>query len=175
MNKKKLSIGTAQFLEGYGIGKNKKLNKKKIIEIFNLCENYGINNLDTAVVYGPAEKILGKFNLKAWNVTSKVNKVPLGVDVEKFIKTQVEISLKNLNIDYLDVLLLHNPMQLNTSIGDKIYNILNKLIEESKILSFGYSVYSPEEFLKIHKLFKSQVCQIPFNILDSSINLFNIL
>ena len=48
-------------------------------------------------------------------------------------------------------------MQLNTSIGNKIYNILNKLVEESKILSFGYSVYSPEDFLKIHKLFKSSM------------------
>ena len=169
MNKKKISIGTAQFLDGYGLKKNEKLNTKKISEIFDVCESNGIHKIDTAIIYGEAEKILGKFNLTKWEITSKLNQVPPYVKVENFIRLQVEKSLKNLKIDYLDTLLLHSPNQLYSSIGNQIYDCLNQLIIDRKILKFGYSVYSPEEFIKLHKSFKCKVCQIPFNVFDQRI------
>ncbi len=169
MNKSKLSIGTAQFIDNYGLKKNTKLNKNKIFEIYDFCNLNNINKLDTAVAYKDAEKVLGLLDLKDWEITTKLNKIPSNVSIKKYINTQIELSLKNLNIDCLDNLLLHRPEQLFSPIGNQIYDALMNLIYQKKISNFGYSVYSPQEFKDIYTRFKCNVCQIPFNIFDQRI------
>ena len=58
----KLALGTANFGQEYGLTK-KKVTKKEITKILNVCKNNNIRLIDTAINYGDAETTLGKFDL----------------------------------------------------------------------------------------------------------------
>jgi len=59
------------------------------------------------------------------------------------IRNSVENSLRNLQTDYLDCLLLHRPSPLMDPI--EISEILETLLEEKKILRFGFSNFLPHQ------------------------------
>lgn len=60
------------------------------------------------------------------------------------IITSVEQSLKNLNTDYLDLLLLHRPDPLMDA--DAAAGAFNKLIEDGKVKYVGVSNFTPSQF-----------------------------
>ncbi|MFD2586436.1 aldo/keto reductase family oxidoreductase [Croceitalea marina] len=62
----------------------------------------------------------------------------------KHIRDSVEISLKELSTDYLDVLLLHRPDYLFDP--NEIAEVFSDLKKEGKVLSFGVSNFSPSQF-----------------------------
>ena len=47
----KLSIGTAQFGEDYGISNNRKVPNNEIKEIFDVCHDQKISIFDSALLY----------------------------------------------------------------------------------------------------------------------------
>lgn len=63
---------------------------------------------------------------------------------EKHIRDSVEISLRELGTDYLDVLLLHRPDYLFDP--KKIAAVFAELEKEGKVLSFGVSNFSASQF-----------------------------
>ena len=69
----RLSIGTAQFGFNYGITNFKgKVKINQIAKILRFCKKNKLNNLDTAIGYGKSEKILGKFKLDNFLITTKL-------------------------------------------------------------------------------------------------------
>jgi predicted oxidoreductase len=62
---------------------------------------------------------------------------------KEYILWSVENSLKNLQTDYLDVLLLHRPSPL--MIVDEIAEAVEKLKAEGKIIDFGLSNFTPSQ------------------------------
>ncbi|WP_394974742.1 aldo/keto reductase family oxidoreductase [uncultured Croceitalea sp.] len=73
-----------------------------------------------------------KHNIKSYNLT------------QKHIRESVEISLRELGTDYLDVLLLHRPDYLFNP--KEIAAVFSELKKEGKVLSFGVSNFSPSQF-----------------------------
>ena len=65
----KLALGTANFGQEYGLTK-KKVTKKEITKILNVCKNNNIRLIDTAINYGDAETTLGKFDLALFAIDS---------------------------------------------------------------------------------------------------------
>ncbi len=57
----------------------------------------------------------------------------------KFIRSACEQSLKRLNTDYIDFYQLHNP-RLETIRDDDVFNELNNLQEQGKILTYGVAL-----------------------------------
>ena len=163
---KKISLGTVQFGINYGINK-KKINFKEIKKIINYSNKIKIKKIDTAIAYGKSEKILGSFSLKNWRITTKIPayRVSYG-DPEKWTKNQIKNSLNSLRIKRLHGVLFHNTNDLFNSNGKKIYKALLNLKKRGLIKKIGISIYDFKNLNKILKIFKIDIVQVPFNIID---------
>ena len=80
---------------------------------------------------------------------------------KKYIIWSAEQSLKNLQTDYLDLLLLHRPSPLMQP--DEIAEAITKLKSEGKILDFGVSNFTPLQTDLIETKTKVNYNQIQFS------------
>lgn len=132
--------------------------KKLASNILDQALELGINYIDTADMYdkGENEKLIGeitKKNRSAWTIASKVgNKWRAdgsGWDwapSKSYILGAVEVSLRNLQTDYIDNYQLHggtidDPL-------DEIVEAFELLKEQGKIKAYGISSIRPNVFLK---------------------------
>lgn len=74
----------------------------------------------------------------------------------------VEQSLKNLQTDYLDLILLHRPSPL--MMADEIAEAVEKLKKEGKILDLGVSNFTPSQTELLSQKIQISVNQIQFSI-----------
>ena len=95
-----------------------------------------------------------------------------------YIIWSAENSLKNLQTDYLDVLLLHRPSPLMQS--DEIAEAVTKLISEGKIIDFGLSNFTSSQTELIRQKTEISYNQIQFSatnfepMLDGSLDYMQI-
>jgi aryl-alcohol dehydrogenase-like predicted oxidoreductase len=147
-----ISLGTWQLGGKWG----EKFNFDTAEEILEKAVEGGINFIDTADVYneGMSEQAIGKFLKKTKEKIYVATKAGRRLDPhtsegynKKNITGFVEDSLKNLDVEAIDLLQLHCPP---TEVYDdpEIYGILDGLIEKGKILNYGVSVEKVEEALK---------------------------
>ena len=139
---------------------DKNLSTTEMSHLINICIENKITTFDHADIYGgyTTEAQFGK----AFN-ESKISREKLqfiskcGIQYtsenrpnntikhyeysKDYIIWSVENSLKNLQTDYLDALLLHRPSPLMQA--DEIAEAVEKLKSEGKILSFGVSNFTP--------------------------------
>ena len=82
------------------------------------------------------------------------------------IRGSVERSLKRLNVDYLDSVIIHSPPRefLDGNKNDH-YEILERLQEEGKIKAYGASVDAEDEIKTLLNTTNAKVIQSFFNIL----------
>jgi aryl-alcohol dehydrogenase-like predicted oxidoreductase/RimJ/RimL family protein N-acetyltransferase len=168
LNLNKFSLGTAQFGSNYGINnKTGKIKLSEIKRIIECIENLGISNIDTAIAYGEAEKILGKIGVKNFKITSKIPYISsLEIkNIEKIIKR----SLKNLRIKSLYSLLIHDSKNINKNF-DKLVLILKKIKSKGLIKNLGVSISNFEDLKKVLKNKNIDIIQVPFNMMDQRIN-----
>ena len=162
----KLIIGTANFGQKYGIANNKSLEISKIRSIINQMRESDIRMIDTAIAYGDAEEKLGAVDLKDFKIITKIPLVRLKEKQikEKLLHEMVSDSLKRMQIDHLEGVLLHAPNQIFTN--EWIYDQLQKLKESNLVKKIGVSVNFPSEIESLVKNFDFDIAQIPYNILD---------
>ena len=155
----KLILGTVQLGLKYGKFMDEKLNEKESIEILKYALQNNINTFDTAQKYGNSEKILS-------NISNNKNvKIITKIDFTNYknIDECINISLKNLNIEKIDILLLHNYNDLK---NEKLIQDLTSKYNEGKIKKLGVSVYNIDEAMNVLKNPIFKIIQIPFNFLD---------
>lgn len=167
----RLALGTVQFGLSYGVANQKgKVTFKAAMEILQYAQMFGINTLDTAIAYGDSEDCLGKIGVKDWQVVSKLSEIPVEThNIQDWVSKSLQGSLERLQITNLHGLLLHRPQQLLSYEGQKIYNSLRFLKEEGLVHKIGISIYSPNELEKLSEHFSFDLVQVPFNILDRSL------
>lgn len=132
----------------------------------------GINFIDTADVYGDgqSEKAVGKF-IKASSeriyvatkcgrkLTPHTNQAYQPHVLRKF----VEDSLKNMQLETLDLIQLHCP-PTEVYYRPEIFELFDRLKDEGKILNLGISVEKVEEALKGIEYENVTTVQIIFNM-----------
>ena len=106
---------------------------------------YGYRKIDTAYMYGN-EKEVGEAVRKAIEdgiVTREEMFVTTKLYPNQFDDTEVAIeqALEKLDIDYIDLMLLHHPGENDV----KAYKVIEKYVEQGKIKSIGLSNYYIEE------------------------------
>ena len=74
MQLKKISIGSAQFGQKYGVTDSRYLKNSEIKEILLYAKTKNINSIDTAYNYGNAESRLGKIGIRKWKFQLKFQK-----------------------------------------------------------------------------------------------------
>ncbi len=170
MNKllnKKLSIGTAQIGFNYGaFNKGKRMPLNEIKKIIYQLNKKKIINIDTASDYKKSESVLGKFNLKKINVTTKISFKDVK-NIEVYSKNKINDSLKKLKIKKIYGVLIHDFDLLKASQLSKIFKSLSILKKKGLISKIGISVYNVDNLIKILPIYKSiSIVQLSYNVFD---------
>ena len=161
----KIVLGTAQFSNDYGVTNEEFLNNYKIKKILQESLKFDIKTIDTAPNYKGVEKKLGIFNLKSFNLITKMslshnNKILSSNDLEQ----KIENSISNLNIEKIYAILIRNPKNLLKNI--KLLDVLKDYKKKEKVFKIGYTLYNTEELEGLYKFFKPDIVQIPYSIVD---------
>lgn len=161
-------------------GKN--CSTQQMIELMNCCLENNITTFDHADIYGDytTEAEFGKaFNESKIDrsTVQLISKCGIQMQSDKrknsvkhydyatsYIIGSVEQSLRNLQTDYLDLLLLHRPSPLMRA--DDIAEAIAKLKQDGKILDFGVSNFTPLQTDLIETKIKINYNQISFSITD---------
>lgn len=111
----------------------------------------GINHIETARYYGTSEIQLGQILPKLPREKLIIQtKIPPEAD-RKVFRDNFEKSLRNLNLDYVDLLGLHGintPELLDYSIRDNgCLEEAKKLQEEGKVRFIGFSTHAPTDII----------------------------
>ena len=166
----KLALGTAQFGMDYGINSIRgKVEPKQVQNILHYAKSVDINLLDTAPTYGNSEKVLGTMNAADFTVVTKTRhfNTPEITDDEILLLNQdFNHSLKDLKLDSVHALLVHNANDLLKAGSFKIIDNLKNLKKAKKIKKIGVSVYDHQQLTFILNNFDVDMVQLPFNIFD---------
>ncbi|HLF52647.1 aldo/keto reductase [Flavobacterium sp.] len=161
-------------------GKN--ASKNQMIDLMRCCLENNITTFDHADIYGgyttentfgnafgesqiEREKIqlISKCGIQLLS-ENRTNKIKHYDYSKAYIVWSVEQSLKNLQTDYLDLLLLHRPSPLMQP--DEIAEAILQLKKEGKILDFGVSNFTPIQTDLIQTKTKVNYNQIQFSVAD---------
>jgi predicted oxidoreductase len=157
---------------------DKKLNTQEMIHLINICIENKITTFDHADIYGgyTTEEQFGKAFGESKISRDKLQLISkCGIQLEgtrtntikhydyskEYIIWSVENSLKNLQTDYLDVLLLHRPSPL--MVADEIAEAVEKLKSEGKIIDFGLSNFTTSQTELIRSKTEVSYDQIQFS------------
>tara|TARA_B100000965_G_scaffold399567_1_gene419796 strand:- start:121 stop:1026 length:906 start_codon:yes stop_codon:yes gene_type:complete len=166
-----LILGSAQLGLNYGFSKKLYKSEKKINQILSYAYSTNIKYLDTARVYGIAEKNIGKYNHKNFKQKIKVITKLTGLqkvnpkNLEYKINESIISSLISLKQKKIDIILIHNFNDFKKHKFSLIKNLI-KLQKKGLLNEIGASVYSPQEAIKYLKIKTIKHLQIPFNLID---------
>jgi aryl-alcohol dehydrogenase-like predicted oxidoreductase len=132
----------------------------------------GVNFFDTADVYGDgrSEQLLAKLRkerTETFYIATKVGRghnphIASGYN-KKNLKAFVERSLKNLEVETLDLLQLHSP-PTQVYYMPEVFAALEDFVNDGKVRYYGVSVEKVEEALKAMEYPNVQTVQIIFNM-----------
>lgn len=164
----RLALGTAQFGLPYGIAnQDGQVTRPEAKAMLQLAAANGIDTLDTAIAYGESEACLGEVGVQGFKLVTKLPAVPEGcADVSGWVQEQVATSLARLGVTAVYGLLLHRPEQLLGADGKTIFQTLQGLKETEQVQKVGVSIYAPIDLETITKLFRLDLVQAPFNLVD---------
>lgn len=158
---------------------DKNLNTIEMAQLMHVCLENKVTTFDHADIYGgyTTEAAFGKafseskINRKDIQFITKCgiqhvsenrkNRIKHYDYSKEYIIWSVENSLKNLQTDYVDALLLHRPSPLMQA--DEIAEAIEKLKKEGKILSFGLSNFTSSQTELIHRKTQVSYNQIQFS------------
>ena len=132
----------------------------------------GVNFFDTADVYGDgrSEQLLAKLRKERGEIFYVATKAGRGLDPhiaagynKENLTAFVERSLKNLEVEALDLLQLHCP-PTQVYYMPEVFDALDGLVQDGKVRYYGVSVEKVEEALKAIEYPHVQSVQIIFNI-----------
>lgn len=152
----------------------KGLSEKEAIVLVKKSLDFGVNFFDTAPNYGhgTSEERLGKA-LKGIDRDKIVINTKFGhTDTGKtnyqsnYIRESLEGSLRRLQIDYVDSIIIHNPpFEYLDGHKNDHYEILERLVEEGKIRAYGASLDTYDEMKLLMETTNAEVIEAFFNIL----------
>lgn len=157
---------------------DKNLSTSEMAHLIHLCSENGITTFDHADIYGgyTTEAEFGKAFSESTIQRNKLqfiskcgiqhtqgrdNKIKHYDYSKEYIIWSVENSLKNLQTDYLDVLLLHRPSPL--MVADEIAEAVSKLKSQGKIIDFGVSNFTVSQTELIRQKTPVSYNQIQFS------------
>jgi len=146
------------------------MSKDEALRLVDAALDEGCTFFDTAPNYGggASQELLGQA-LKGKRdrvvLNTKFGHGPKGTDyAAASLRPSVEASLRALQTDHVDGVLIHNPPSEYLEGGHEIWSEFEKLKAEGKLRYFGASVDSSREMLQVMRGTGSQALEILFNI-----------
>lgn len=164
-------------LGAWQLGENsgwKSMSEKEAITMVNKSIELGVNFFDTAPNYGHGSselrlgKALNNFDRSKIVINTKFGHTVTGKTnySANSIRESLEGSLKRLQVDYIDSLIIHNPpSQYLDGNKNPHYEILERLIDEGKINAYGASLDTYNDMKLLMETTNSSVIEAFFNIL----------
>lgn len=157
---------------------DKKFSTSEMSNIINVCVENNITTFDHAAIYGDytTEADFGqafkasKIDREKVQFISKcgiLKPVPNSTQIKQYESSKesmiksVDASLKNLQTDYLDALLIHRPNPLMQP--DEIAEAVSQLKKDGKILDFGVSNFTASQTELLRSKVKVNYNQIQFS------------
>tara|TARA_B100000530_G_scaffold324585_1_gene261450 strand:+ start:227 stop:1099 length:873 start_codon:yes stop_codon:yes gene_type:complete len=168
MSFSKVILGSAQFMQGYGIANNPdNYSIEEMHKVLDYSSTIGIDTIDTAHAYGNTEKILGDYGVDSFKIITKIPKQEKkSKSSQVWIASKLEESLKNLKIESIHCLHLHNPKDILTSEGKKIVSQLKQLKKNGLIQNIGFSLYNSDQLEDLLSIMTPDIVQVPLNVFD---------
>ena len=153
---------------GFGGIPIQRISQEDTNKVIDELEKCGVNFIDTARGYTVSEEYLGNA-LKGRREKFYIATKSMSRDYES-MKRDIEISLKNLQTDYIDLYQMHNvkPAEYDTLFGeDKAYRALLEAKEQGKIKHIGITSHGLETVEKVVESDKFETIQFPYNIVEN--------
>jgi aryl-alcohol dehydrogenase-like predicted oxidoreductase len=164
-------------LGAWQLGENtgwKSMSEKEAIDMIYKSVELGVNFFDTAPNYGhgTSELRLGKA-LKDFDRNKIVINTKFGHTITgetnfnaNYIRESLEGSLKRLQVDYIDSLIIHTPpFEYLDGNNNPHYEILERLVSEGKINAYGASLDTCSDMKLFMETTNCNVIEAFFNIL----------
>lgn len=163
----RLILGSANFGLNYGIANKRRLNKKEVFALLKTASRLKIWGIDTARGYGKAEEIIGSFFKQHGRAFKVITKLAYKKYVSpQVVKKEVTDSLRKLNIEYIDFVLLHSP-KIYQYYKDNVIRAFQGLKSDGIIRNWGISVYHPEEVDRVlNDGLSNFAVEFPVNLFD---------
>ena len=136
------------------------VSERNVFEVIDKALESGINIIDTAIGYDDSELLVGKAVQKIRDSVIVVSKG--GADPKK-IPERVDMSLKRMGLDYLDLYLVHYP-DVDIPIEDTISSMV-KIQESGKVRHIGVSNFSAEQLGRAAAVADIACCQQAYNLM----------
>lgn len=173
-----LGLGTVKFGRNQGVKYPRAFaipDDQHLKKLLNCARDLGINLIDTAPAYGNSETRLGTLlsgTRKDWVIVSKVGEDFINSESQynftpEHAEKSIKKTLKNLNTDYIDVMLVHSD-------GNDVYNIehfgvlnfLSELKKQGLIRAFGMSTKTVEGGILAAE--QSDVVMVTYNPIETA-------
>src|SRR5262249_13465754 len=138
-----LGLGTVEIGLDYGIpanGDNIRPSEQDAIRLLNETLDLGVTFVDTARVYGTSEELIGKALKHRRNEYVLATKLaPIRREdlsnsgLRDQVRTSVAESLRNLQTDWIDILLIHSAPTGVIESSDDLLNFMNELRREGSV------------------------------------------
>ncbi len=171
---RKISLGTAQLGSAYGVANRGGIPSAGTVdEILDRALSAGIRYLDTAPVYGEAEKRIGRFLRErgagdSFEICTKLSALDEGLsssELAKAVDLSLESSLRKLAVPVLSEVLVHHIEQLHRH-GRALIDALLRSRERGWLGKIGVSVYGPEDLSVLDEFPELEIVQHPLSIFD---------
>ena len=157
-----------------GFGRNAPLDQDAVNAMVDYAIAHGVNYFDTAPAYGESEKVTGKALARhpreSFRIATKISNMRGRATLEAG-KEMFETSLKNLQVDYVDFLLLHNLQNMagyNSRFRDNgLFDWLLEQKAKGRIRHLGFSFHGTNADLPgLVDLYDWDFVQIQLNYAD---------
>ena len=159
---------------GGGFGRHQPLDQEAVNAMVDYAIAHGVNYFDTAPAYGESEVVTGRalsrHPRESFKIATKISNMN-GPATLAAGKEMFETSLKNLQVQYVDFLLLHNLQNINgfkSRFGDnKLFGWLKQQKAAGRIRHLGFSFHgSNAELPALVDLYDWDFVQIQLNYVD---------
>jgi aryl-alcohol dehydrogenase-like predicted oxidoreductase len=169
---RRLGIGTVQFGTEYGISNTVgRPSVGEVARILELAANHGSTVLDTAPMYGDAERVLGstlplRHSFQIVTKTAQFRKDQIEqLDVDLLERT-FHVSLLKLRQTSVYGLLAHHASDLLVPGGELLYARMAEFKQQRMVKKIGASVYSADQIDALLARHQIDIIQLPVNLLD---------
>lgn len=163
----------------------KQFSQREITDLIMYCAEIGITTFDHADIYGgyttegdfgPALRqsgiardsvqLISKCGIQ-FDSEARANKIKHYNYSKAYVIWSVEQSLKHLQSDYLDVLLLHRPSPLMQP--DEVGEAISRLVKDGKIKEFGVSNFTPSQIELLETAIPVSCNQFEFSLTEHKV------
>ena len=163
----KLAIGSVQFGVDYGaFNSSGQVSVAEVHRILRRASESGISLIDTARDYGTAEEVLGSAGAAdQFRIVTKCPSLKNQISPEVVLRQSFEDSCSALGVDRIYGYMLHDANDLNGPHSERIWNEMESLRTEGRVVRIGVSTYGIEEAQVLCKNFPLSLVQVPGNVL----------